>query len=108
VSLRTDSVVDHSGVASGGDLTTWQTLKRGLVLSPELRRGIGVTILFAVLSTLGRILIPFVVQRTTDDGILASGGPDIDVVIAWVLVALVGVVVTALSAYLVNVRLFRA
>lgn len=108
MSLRAAPVVDHSGLASGDELTTWQTLKRGLELSPELRRGIGVTILFAVLSTLGRILIPFVVQRTTDDGILASGGPDVDVVIAWVLVALVGVVVTAISAYLVNVRLFRA
>jgi putative ABC transport system ATP-binding protein len=108
VSFQTAPVVDHSGVAGGEELTTWQTLKRGLALSPELRRGIGVTILFAVLSTLGRILIPFVVQRTTDDGILATGGPDVDVVIRWVLVALVGVVVTALSAYLVNVRLFRA
>jgi putative ABC transport system ATP-binding protein len=108
VSFRTAPVVDHSGVPSGGELTTWQTLRRGVELSPELRRGIGVTILFAVLSTLGRILIPFVVQRTTDDGILASGGPDVEVVMAWVLVALVGVVITALSAYLVNVRLFRA
>lgn len=108
MSFRTAPVVDHSEVPSGRELTTWRTLRRGFELSPELRRGIGVTILFAVLSTLGRILIPFVVQRTTDDGILASGGPDVDVVIAWVLVALVGVVVTALSAYLVNVRLFRA
>lgn len=108
MSMRSAPIVDHGGIASGQELTTWQTLKRGLVLSPELRKGIGITVLLAVLSTLGRVLVPFVVQRTTDDGILAPGGPDVDVVIAWVAVALVGVVVTALSAYLVNVRLFRA
>ncbi|HET8593860.1 MAG TPA: ABC transporter ATP-binding protein [Intrasporangium sp.] len=106
--MRGAPLVDHGGIASGQELSTWQTLRRGVVLSPELRRGIGVTILFAVLSTLGRILVPFVVQRTTDDGILAVGGPDVDIVIRWVCVALAGVVVTACSAYLVNVRLFRA
>lgn len=108
MSMRNAPLVDHGGIASGGEMTTWQTLRRGLVLSPELRKGIGVTVLFAVLSTLGRILVPFVVQRTTDDGILAPGGADVDVVIRWVTVALAGVVVTALSAYFVNVRLFRA
>ncbi|MGN6753691.1 MAG: ABC transporter ATP-binding protein [Intrasporangium sp.] len=106
--MRQAPLVDHAGIASGREMTTWQTLRRGVVLSPELRRGIGVTVLFAVLSTLGRILVPFVVQRTTDDGILAAGGPDVDVVIRWVGVALAGVVVTAFSAYFVNVRLFRA
>ncbi|WP_347351326.1 ABC transporter ATP-binding protein [Intrasporangium sp.] len=108
MSLRSAPLVDHGWIASGGELSTWQTLRRGLVLSPELRVGIGVTILLAVLSTVGRILIPFVVQRTTDDGILAAGGPDVDVVTRWVGLALVGVVVTAFSAYLVNIRLYTA
>ncbi|MDN5797851.1 MAG: ABC transporter ATP-binding protein/permease [Intrasporangium sp.] len=106
--MRSTPLVDHGGIASGQEMTTWQTLKRGLALSPELRKGVGVTILLAVLSTLGRVLIPFVVQRTTDDGILAPGGPDVDVVLGWVGVALAGVLVTAFSAYLVNVRLFTA
>ncbi len=108
MSLRHAPIVDHGGIASGQELTTWQTLKRGLALSPELRKGIGVTVLLAVLSTLGRILVPFVVQRTTDDGILAKAGPDVGVVVGWVSVALVGVVITAFSAYFVNIRLFTA
>jgi putative ABC transport system ATP-binding protein len=108
MSLRSQAPVEHHGIATGHELTTGETLRRGLQLSPELRRGIGVTMALAVLSTVGRVLVPFVVQRITDDGILARGGPDTGVVGFWIAVALVGVVVTALSAYLVNVRLFRA
>ena len=98
----------HAEIESGQDLTTWQTLRRGVELSPELRRGIGVTIVLAIASTLGKVLVPFVVQRITDDGILAEGGPDAAVVVRYVLIAVVGVGVTAFSSYLVNVRLFTA
>lgn len=107
MSMRSQPIVEHHGIASGHELSTWGTLKRGVQLSPELTRGIWVTVLLAVLSTLGRVLVPFVVQRITDDGILAEGGPDTRVVGGYIGVALVGVVVTAFSAYLVNVRLFR-
>ncbi len=99
--------VEHHGIDAGHELSTWETLKRGVTLSPELRKGIGVTVMLAVLSTLGRVLIPFVVQRTTDEGILAPGGADVDVVLRYVALALVGVIVTAISAYYVNIRLFR-
>ncbi len=108
MSMRSQAPVEHHGIATGHELTTGETLRRGLELSPELRRGIGVTMALAVLSTVGRVLVPFVVQRITDNGILAAGGPDIAVVTFWIAVALVGVVVTAFSAYFVNVRLFRA
>ena len=101
-------LTDHTGIESGQSRSTWQTLKRGVQLSPELRRGIGVTVALAILSTFGRVLIPFVVQRTTDEGILAPGGPDPGIVLRYVLLALVGVFVTTVSAYFVNIRLFRA
>jgi putative ABC transport system ATP-binding protein len=77
-------------------------------LSPELRRGIGVTVVLAITSTVGKVLVPFVVQRTTDEGILAVGGPDAGIVLRYVLVAVLGVAVTAVCSYLVNVRLFTA
>ena len=108
MSMRSQPLTDHTGIEAGKNLSTWETLKRGVELSPELRRGIGVTVLLAMLSTLGRVLIPFVVQKTTDEGILASSGPDTDVVLRYVLLAVVGVAVTALSSYFVNVRLFTA
>ncbi|EWT02907.1 multidrug ABC transporter ATPase [Intrasporangium oryzae NRRL B-24470] len=108
MSMRSQALVEHHGVATGKEMSTGDTLKRGLQLSPELSRGIWVTVCLAVLSTLGRVLVPFVVQRITDEGILAAGGPDAGVVAVYIGVALVGVAVTAVSANFVNVRLFRA
>jgi ABC-type multidrug transport system fused ATPase/permease subunit len=67
-----------------------------------------VTVALAVLSTVGKVLVPFVIQRTTDDGILAAGGPDVRIVLRYVLLAIVGVAVTATCTYFVNVRLFTA
>ena len=108
MSMRSAPPVDHTGIESGQGRSTWETLKRGVELSPEIRRGIGVTIALAVLSTVGKLLVPFVVQRTTDEGILAVGGPDAGIVLRYVLLAMVGVAVTALCSYFVNVRLFTA
>jgi ATP-binding cassette subfamily B protein len=100
--------VDHSGIGSGGELSTWATLRRGAVLSPELTRGLTVTLGLALLSTVGRVLVPLVIQRTMDEGLLAPGGPDLQRVWWWVGLAMAGVVVTAISAYAVNVRLFTS
>ena len=97
-----------TGIESSRQLGTWATLRRGLALSPELRRGIGVTLALALLSTLGRVVVPFVVQQTTDRGILAPGGPDTGVVLQLVLLAGCAVAVTAVTSYVVNLRLFRA
>ena len=108
MSMRSAPLVDHGGIESGQDLTTWGTLQRGVQLSPELRRGIVVTVVLAVLSTVGKVLVPFVIQRTTDDGILAAGGPDVGIVLRYVLLAVAGVAVTATCTYFVNVRLFTA
>lgn len=108
MSMRSQPIVEHHGIASGTEMSTWGTLKRGLVLSPELKKGIWVTVGLAVLSTLGRVLVPFVVQRITDEGLLATGGPDLGSVGVYLGIALGGVVVTAFSAYFVNVRLFTA
>jgi putative ABC transport system ATP-binding protein len=95
-------------LADGPILDTGQTLRRGLELSPELRKGILVTIGLALVSTIGRVLVPFVVQQTTDRGILAPGGPDVGIVVFFVAVAAVGVLLTAVTSYFVNIRLFRA
>ena len=65
------------------------------------------TVLLAFLATVGRVLVPFVIQRDRRR-ILAAGGPDVDVVVRFIALALGGVVVTAFSAYFVNVRLFRS
>lgn len=105
---RFEPLTDHSGISSGGELSAWATIRRGAAISPELTLGLVVTVLLAALSTVGRVLIPLVVQRTTDEGILARGGPDGSRVLVWVGLALAGVVVTAFSSYAVNVRLYTA
>src|SRR5690606_31798862 len=89
-------------------LNTLDTLRRGLQLSPELRRGLWVTVLLAGVAALGRVLVPFVVQQVTDNGILAEGGPDVGFVMTAVLAAAGVVLVTSYASYLVNLRLFRA
>lgn len=88
--------------------SAWATVRRGLEISPELRAGLSVTLLLALLTTAGRVVVPVVVQRVTDDGLLAAGGPDASVVYRYVALAAVIVVCTAIAAYAVNVRLFTA
>ena len=102
------STATASEIGGSSELTTSQTLRRGLQLSPELRKGLGVTLGLALLSTLGRVLVPFVVQQTTDHGILAEGGPDTAMVVRLVLLAAVAVLLTGVTSYFVNLRLFRA
>lgn len=97
-----------SRIEAQSDLGTVETLRRGLELSPEIRKGLLVTALIAVVATLGRVLIPFVVQQTTDHGINADGGPDLGYVLTAILIAAAVVVVTSIAQYAVNVRLFTA
>jgi ATP-binding cassette, subfamily B, bacterial len=84
------------------------TLRRGLQISPEITRGLGVTLALALVSTIGRIVVPVTVQQTLDGGIRGSGGPRPGFVLAMVGLAALGVLVTAVCAYLTNVRIFRA
>jgi ATP-binding cassette, subfamily B, bacterial len=97
-----------SRIEQTSGLGTIATLRRGLELSPEIRQGIGLTLVLAIVATVGRVLIPFVVQQTTDNGILADGGTNLDYVTRAVLVAAGVVVLTSLAQYAVNVRLFTA
>jgi putative ABC transport system ATP-binding protein len=83
------------------------TLRRGLRLVPELRRGLGVTLLFGLIATAGRVVVPLAVQQTLDRGLLDDGGPDLGRV-GWIVAGCaVAVVVTAAAAYFLNYRLFR-
>lgn len=84
------------------------TLRRGLQVSPEITRGLWITLLVALLSTLGRIVVPVAVQQTLDRGIRGSGGARPGFVVAMVSLAALGVLVTAVSGYVTNVRIFRA
>lgn len=83
------------------------TLRRGLRLSPEFTEGLTVTLLLALVSTAGRVVVPIAVQQTIDKGIGRAGGPDLAFIRTAVLLCAAAVVVTAVCAYLMNVRLYR-
>ncbi len=95
-------------LAQTASLSARETLRQGLRISPELRRGIAVTLVVAVVATAGRLVIPVVVQRAMDDGIAGPAGARPDLVLRYVALAGIAVVVTALASYVLNVRLFRS
>ncbi|REE99746.1 ABC transporter ATP-binding protein [Thermomonospora umbrina] len=84
------------------------TLRRGLRLSPEFRVGLPATLALALVATVGRVVVPIAVQQTIDKGLRTSGDPDVAFIRTTVLLAAAVVLVTALSAYLMNVRLYRS
>ncbi|ADB75832.1 ABC transporter ATP-binding protein [Geodermatophilus obscurus] len=83
------------------------TLRRGLGLMPEFRRGLPLTFALALLATAGRVVVPIAVQQVIDRGLAGPGGPDVDLVRDVVVVCAVVVVLTAGAVYAMNVRLFR-
>ncbi|MFF3868525.1 ABC transporter ATP-binding protein [Micromonospora sp. NPDC001898] len=94
----------RSEPASPAEEGTWQTLRRGLALSPELRAGLAGTIALALVYMVGRVAVPVAVQQGIDKGIV--GGLNLDVVWTVVAVAVAVLVVTTTCGYLMMRRLF--
>jgi ATP-binding cassette subfamily B protein len=95
---------------AGGTIVTF---RRAFRLAPEFVEGLGFTLFLAVLSTAGRVVIPFAVQQTIDHGLggaNAADGHKVDLgaIRASISLAFVAVLVTATAAYFLNVRLFRS
>ncbi|GLW12225.1 multidrug ABC transporter ATP-binding protein [Microtetraspora sp. NBRC 13810] len=83
------------------------TVRRGLSLTPEFRRGIAGTLALAVVATVGKIIVPIAVQQTIDTG-LRNATPDLAYIRGAVAICAVAVLLTALAGYLMNVRLYKA
>jgi ABC-type multidrug transport system fused ATPase/permease subunit len=75
-------------------------------MSPELRSGLAGTLVLGVLATAGRVAVPVAIQQGVDRGIRAPGGPDLGVITTIVAVAAGVLLLTMISAYLMNVRLY--
>jgi ABC-type multidrug transport system fused ATPase/permease subunit len=93
---------------TGESISAWQTIRRGVELSPELRDGIGGTLALAVISTLGRVVVPIAVQQTLDRGLGAAGGPDVAFMTKMALIAAVAIVATTAASYFMTARLFTS
>ena len=98
----TSPTVDSRTVERG----SFATLAHGLRLTPELREGLLVTLLLALLATAGRVVVPVAVQQVIDRG-LAGPEPDLQLVRVTVGLAAAAVAITAFANYLTNVRLYR-
>lgn len=82
------------------------TIRRGLSLSPELRRGLAGTIGIALVATAGRVVVPIAVQQIIDGG-LEDGAIDIGFVVQMTLIALAAVLITAGATGWMHLRLAR-
>jgi ATP-binding cassette subfamily B protein len=87
-------------------LTSWQTLRRGLSLSPELRTGVVGIVGLSLVAMVGRVAIPVAIQQIVDHGLRVPDGPRIGFVVAVALGVLAVLGVTSVCTYLMMRRLF--
>src|SRR3712207_7072955 len=77
---------------------TFATLRRGLRMMPEFRRGLPLTFLLALIATAGRVVVPIAVQQVIDRG-LAAGEPDLGLITQLIGACALVVVITAVAVY---------
>jgi ABC-type multidrug transport system fused ATPase/permease subunit len=82
------------------------TIRRGLGLSPELRRGLAGTFAIAVVATAGRVVVPITIQQIIDSG-FSENGVDIGFVVRMTLLALAAVLITGVATGWMHVRLAK-
>jgi ATP-binding cassette subfamily B protein len=86
--------------------SAFQTLRRGLRMMPEFRRGLPATFALALIATAGRVVVPIAVQQVIDRG-LSAGRADLGLITWLVLACALVVLITAVAVFRMNVRLFR-
>ena len=95
-----------SSVGRASELGAFATIRRGIKLSPEFRRGLPATIALAIISTLGRVVVPVTIQQVVDRGLRGPNGIDMGLIRWSVGLAAATICITWTSGYLMNVRLF--
>ena len=92
---------------AGDRIRALSLLRRGLAGSPELRQGVAVTLLLALVAGGGRVITPVLVQQVIDHHVNA-GGVRMTGVLPLAGVGMLLVLVTAWAARTTNQRLARA
>lgn len=90
------------------DSSVVQMFRRGLQVSPEFRVGLVVTLVLATFAAMGRAAVPFLTQVVTDEGLLAPGGVDVDVVVRYAIGGAIALSVATVLAWRVRVRMVTA
>ncbi|MCW2792941.1 MAG: transporter related protein [Nocardioides sp.] len=93
---------------TGEEMAAFETIRRGVHFSPELKDGIGWTLVLAVIASLGQVVVPIAVQQTLDHGLNGPDGPDVRFTVLMGILAAAAVVVTSLASYAMTSRLFTA
>ena len=106
--MSTTTATAGTAMASGEEISAWQTIKRGAEISPELKEGFWGTLVLALLGTAGRVVVPIVVQQTLDRGVNGPNGVDLGFVTWMALAAAGALALTGVSSYLMTARLFTA
>jgi ATP-binding cassette, subfamily B, bacterial len=83
-------------------------IRRGLSLSPAIKDGIGLTVLLAVLSTVGGSAVPILIQKTVDSGLGDGERTTVSDISTFLVIATILIVLTAGIAYWMRIRLFVA
>ncbi len=89
-------------------LTGMAIVRRGLSLSPAIKDGLGLTLVLAMLSTIGGSVVPILIQVTVDSGLGDGGETKMSDVAGYLAAAAVLIIATGLIAYWMRVRLFVA
>lgn len=92
---------------TGEEIPALETIRRGMVHSPELREGLGGTMALALVATMGQVVVPIAVQQTLDKG-LGDSGPDVSFVVEMGVIAALAIVLTGVASYLMTARLFQS
>lgn len=106
--MSTDTDTDTDTDTQTDRLTGIAIMRRGLALSPAIKDGLGLTLLLAILSTIGGSVVPIVIKETVDSGLGEGNGTELSDVAPYLLAALAVIIVSGLLAYWMRVRLFVA
>ena len=101
------TVTSGTRMDSGDDIAAMETIRRGVAISPELREGLGKTLVFAVVASFGQVIVPIAVQQTLDRGLNGPSGPDVSYVVLMGVLAAAGIALTSAASYFMTSRLFR-
>ncbi|MFC6285636.1 ABC transporter ATP-binding protein [Nocardioides sp. GCM10027113] len=93
-------------VDTGESIGAIATIRRGMRISPELSEGLGLTLVLAVVASLGQVVVPIAVQQTLDRGLRGPGGPDVSFVVWMGVAAAAAIALTSGASYLMTSRLF--
>jgi putative ABC transport system ATP-binding protein len=80
------------------------TIGRGVEAVPELRRGLGLTVVLAVIGAAGRVTVPITIQQAIDRG-LGTDEVKLDVIVTLAVIAAVSVIVATIAQRFAVARL---